>query len=67
MRFDVYGRFQLELVRENRTWRAYRIGSGTRAPMTDIAFPDTLDQRDIAGYLDDMFHELDNGVGIREL
>lgn len=35
--------------------------------MTGIAFPDTLDQRDIAGYLDNMFHELDNGVGIREL
>jgi hypothetical protein len=58
MRFDVYGRFQLEVLRENNSWIAYRPGLGTRSRDTSIIIPDTLAPEEIVGYLDDLFHEL---------
>lgn len=58
MKFDVYGRFQLEVLRENDAWMAYRTGLGTRARDGSIVIPDSLAPEEIAGYLDDLFHEL---------
>jgi hypothetical protein len=58
MKFDVYGRFQVEVVRENNSWIVYRPGLGTRARDSSIIIPDSLTSEEIAGYLDDLFHEL---------
>jgi hypothetical protein len=58
MKFDVYGRFQVEILRESDSWIAYRTGLGMRSRDCSIAIPDSLAPEEIAGYLDDLFHEL---------
>ena len=40
MKFDVYGRFELEVLRENHSWIAYRTGLGTRSRDLSIIIPD---------------------------
>jgi hypothetical protein len=57
MKFDVYGRFQLEVVRENDQWAVYRIGLGKRVP-TDFVIPSSVASSEVATYLDDLLHEL---------
>ena len=56
MKFDVYGRFQLEVVREKGQWAVYRLGTGKRAP-ADLAIPSWVAPGEIATYLDDLLHE----------
>ena len=58
MRFDVYGRFQLEVLRENGAWIAYRLGLGTRERDNDVVIPPSLDASELAACIDDVFHEL---------
>jgi len=58
MRLDVYGRFQLEVLRENGTWIAYRLGLGTRERDNDVVIPPSLEATELAEYIDDLFHEL---------
>ena len=59
MKFDIYGRFQLEIQRQNANWVVYRIELGKRAKLDDIVIPATLEEpQEIAIYLDDLFHEL---------
>jgi hypothetical protein len=68
MKFDIYGRFQLEVVRQNDRWVVYRLGLGTRAMTTDIFLPPDLNVRDLAVFLGDHFHEYaDSNQSIREL
>jgi hypothetical protein len=56
MKFDVYGRFQLEVRRENDAWNVYRSSLGVRR-RDDLVIPANLGEDDIATYLDDLFHE----------
>jgi hypothetical protein len=63
MKFNIYGRFQVEVRRENLTWTVYRAEVGKRAKMSDVVIPADLRAREIATYLDDMFHEF---AGIRQ-
>jgi hypothetical protein len=58
MTFDVYGRFRLEVQRENDSWVVYRLGSGKRVKVHNVVIPETLDAKEIATFLDDVFHEL---------
>jgi hypothetical protein len=58
MTFDVYGRFRLEVQRENDSWVVYRLGSGKRAKVHNVVIPETLEAKEIATFLDDVFHEL---------
>jgi hypothetical protein len=68
MRFNIYGRFQLEVRRENDSWEVYRLELGKRAKMNDAVIPSTLEAEEIATYLDDIFHELSGpGQGIELL
>jgi hypothetical protein len=39
MRVDVYGRFQLEIVREADRWTAYLLEPGKRIKLADLAIP----------------------------
>lgn len=58
MKFDVYGRFTLEVQRENDQWRVYRLSPGKRVPEPGIVLPSNLDSSEIGQALDDLFHEL---------
>ncbi len=39
IKFDVYGRFQIEVHREADVWVAYRIALGKRMRIDDLAIP----------------------------
>ena len=58
MKFDIYGRFKLDVRRENDAWQVYHLEPGKRARVADLVIPPTLDADEIATYLDDIFHEL---------
>ena len=58
MRFDVYGRFRLEVQRENDSWVVYRLSLGRRVKLNDLFVPNVLAAEEIATFLDDIFHEL---------
>jgi hypothetical protein len=64
MRFDIYGRFQLTVLRESDGWEVYRIELGKRSKVSDLVIPSVLEADEIATYLDDMFHEF-SGPGQR--
>ena len=64
MKFNVYGRFQVEVRRENDCWIVYRLEQGKRGKMNDVVIPNDLEENEIATYLDDIFHEL-AGLGQR--
>lgn len=58
MKFDVYGRFQIEVRRENHNWVAYHIALGKRTKVTNFAIPQEIQtSAEIARYLDDLYHE----------
>ena len=58
LRFDIYGRYRLEVVRENERWVMYRLDHGKRRVISDFAIPGSLRPDELAPYLDDMLHEL---------
>ena len=57
MKFDIYGKFQLQVERENGRWQVYKIGSGYRTPVHDIIIPLEMSPEELIGFLDDIFHE----------
>ena len=58
VRFDVYGRFQVEVSREADHWVAYRIAPGKRIRIHDLVLPGEIQtSQQIARYLDDLYHE----------
>lgn len=57
MRFDIYGRFQLEVLRKDDRWVVYRLDQGKRRVFPDLAIPASLRSDELASYLDDMLHE----------
>lgn len=58
MKFDIYGRFQVDILREDSAWIAYRIEGGKRARLDEVVVPPELEAGELAVYLDDLFHEL---------
>jgi hypothetical protein len=62
MKFNVYGRFQVEVRRENESWLVYRAEMGKCAKLNDVAIPSDIEADGIAIYLDDIFHEF-AGIG----
>jgi hypothetical protein len=59
MKFDVYGRFEIEVRREENRWVAYQIALGKRTKVTAFAIPDDIQtSAQIARYLDDLYHEV---------
>jgi hypothetical protein len=64
MRFDIYGKFQIDVTREAETWVAYRLEPGKRIALRDFSIPEFLDEAELATYLDDIYHEL-GGPGDR--
>ena len=58
MKFDIYGKFQVDVLREADTWVAYRLEPGKRIMLRDFSIPDFLDEGELATYLDDIYHEM---------
>lgn len=57
MKFNVYGRFQIELRREQGSWCAYRHEHGKCVPLHDVIIPGDVGVDELATFLDDLFHE----------
>lgn len=57
MRFDVYGRFQIEVRQEAGEWVAYRSALGKRTRINLVIPREIQKPEEIARYLDDLFHE----------
>ena len=57
MRLDVFGLFQVELVRVQDSWQVARVGQGLGAPM-DVAIPPGLDEDRAVEYIEDLWHEM---------
>lgn len=62
MKFNIYRRFQVEIVRQDEEWIAYRAEAGKRVRMDELVVPPGLAADELAVYLDDLFHEL-AGIG----
>jgi len=57
MKFDVYGRFVLEVVRERDGWIVRRVENGRRWVLTVMIIPPDLPECRIGRYLEDLTHE----------
>ncbi|CAH0298831.1 hypothetical protein SRABI118_04324 [Massilia sp. Bi118] len=62
MKFDIYGRFRVEVRRENEEWIVYRAELGKRTRLIDVMIPPDVAAPEIATWLDDVFHEY-AGIG----
>ena len=58
MRFNVYGRFKLDVVREENQWAVYRLELGKRIQVREFLIPSSLREAEIGTFLDDIYHEL---------
>ena len=58
MKYDVYGRFTIEIAHEEDTWAACRLATGKRLRISEMEIPGGLRANEIALLLDDHFHEL---------
>ena len=58
MRFNVYGRFKVDVVREGNQWAVYRLELGKRIKVTEFAIPSSLSDAELGTFLDDIYHEL---------
>lgn len=57
MIFDIYKRFELEIVRVNDRWLVYRRGNGSKRVDWTIVIPHELKEEELASFLDDFYHE----------
>jgi hypothetical protein len=57
MKFDVYGRFFVDVTRESGGWIVYRIDQGRRQRMADLVLADDARPEDIPHALEDLLHE----------
>jgi len=68
MKFSIYGHFELEIIRQNDRWLAFRLGEGVKRPEPDVVIPPDIDETELLSFLDDIFHELaTSGTLIRQL
>lgn len=58
VRFDIYGRFELEARREGQGRVMYRLGYGLRRRDDEMVLPASMPAPQIAICLDDLCHEL---------
>lgn len=57
LRFSIYGRYELEVGRDNDAWVVHRVEGGKRR-RADLVLPPDLPADQIARHLDDLLHEL---------
>jgi len=54
VRFNVYGRFKLDVVREGNQWAVYRLELGKRIKVREFTIPSSLREAEIQTFLDDI-------------
>jgi len=57
MKFDVYGKFRVDIVREGERWVAYSSNEGKRVPIDSLIIPSSVAEEELATFLDDWYHE----------
>jgi hypothetical protein len=57
MKFDIYGCFFIEVIRESGNWVVYRIDQGRRLKLVDPVIPADSPADDIPRWLEDFLHE----------
>jgi hypothetical protein len=68
VKYDVYGRFVVEVIRRGGEWETYRVDEGKRLRMREVAIPPAMSMDQIPCYLDDLWHESASpGKSIRRL
>ena len=58
VKFNVYGRFQIEGIRVGESWTAFQLVPGKRIALHDFSIPAWMSADEIAAYLDDIYREL---------
>jgi hypothetical protein len=58
MKFNIYNRFTVEIIRRDEGWIAFRIGEGLKVPCDNLMIPSDLEASQLITFLDDIFHEL---------
>jgi len=57
MKFDIYGRYVLDVERIQGKWVSYRTSEGKRRQEPDIVIPSDIAETDVLAYLEDLLHE----------
>ncbi|WP_133645159.1 DUF7661 family protein [Paraburkholderia flava] len=57
MRFDIFGRYRIDVRRIDGRWKVQRPGNGVVGDVDDIVIPDDIDEQDVEQYLNDLLHE----------
>lgn len=57
MKFDIYNRFIIEIIRKDGRWLAFRLGEGSKIPEANLIVPQDLGESELITFLDDIFHE----------
>jgi hypothetical protein len=47
VRFDIYGRYELEVLREGNQWKVFSVGAGKRELLNDVVIPNDVEQQEI--------------------
>lgn len=61
VRFDIYGRYQLQVERRDGRWVAYIVGEGKLRVHPSLHIPPEVAEDDLPAYLDDLLHEEGGG------
>jgi len=68
MKFDVYGRFIVEVIRHGENWEVFLVEQGRRLRMCEVAIPSETPTDKIPYYLEDLWHESTSpGKAVRRL
>ncbi len=58
MKFDIYGKKVLEVVRCDGVWLTFYLGNaGVKRVADDIHIPPEVEEGELESYIDDLFHE----------
>ncbi|HEY9696116.1 MAG TPA: hypothetical protein V6D10_02560 [Trichocoleus sp.] len=57
MKYNIYGKFKVEVVRQGNVWRVFRIGLGVKRPEPNVHIQLDASELEILVALDDAFHE----------
>jgi len=57
MKFSIYDRFVVEIIRRQKRWIAFRLGEGVKVPEGNLVVPQDLEESELITFVEDMFHE----------
>jgi hypothetical protein len=57
MKFNIYDRFVVEIIRKEKRWVAFRVGEGVKVPESNLIVPQDLEASELITFVEDMYHE----------